>query len=109
MCAYIMYIPRLKQMSKKSLWHTAGENVLGIKCSHQGSHRVVKSGKGKEFQKCIFQAWKGMEFNAWVGKNTEYYCNLAHLPSALAFCHATQVQNMTYPPANGYRKILFGF
>ncbi len=74
----------------------------------QASHRVVKSGKGKEFQNCIFLAWKGMEFNAWAGKNTEYYLNLALLPSAVAFCHATQVQNMmTYPPT-GMQKYYLG-
>ncbi len=30
--------------------------------------RVGKSLKGREFQKRILQAWKDMEFIAWVGK-----------------------------------------
>ncbi len=49
-----------------------------------------------------------MEFNSWVGKNTEYYHNLAHFPSAVAFCYATQVQNMMIQPPMGMEKILFG-
>ncbi len=38
---------------------------------YQGSQEVGKSGKGREFQKCIFQTWKGMEFSARVSKNNE--------------------------------------
>ncbi len=37
--------------------------------TQHGSHGVGKSGKCRELQKCIFQAWKGIEFSAWVGKN----------------------------------------
>ncbi len=40
-----------------------------------------------------------MEFSSWVGKKTEYYDNVTHLPTAVAFCHAIQVQGMmTHPP-----------
>ncbi len=46
-------------------------NTSDLSILDQGSHRIMKSGKGRDFQKCIFQAWKGMEFSAWVGKNNE--------------------------------------
>ncbi len=77
----------------------------------QGSHWVWKSGKGREFQKCIFQAWKGMEFRQ-LGKekwwNQEYYCNLAYLPSPVAFYHATQMHSVMTPLPAGMEKYYLG-
>lgn len=37
----------------------------------QGSHRVGRSGKGREFEKCIILALQGMEFSAGYRKIIE--------------------------------------